>query len=1187
METLKTKCLILIFLLNLIIPRFLSAALSGFITQDTVFTIDNSPYSVDGDLFIADGVTAIIKPGVTFQFKANSDLMQGGDYSDKSELIVYGTLIAEGKPDSLINFKSYFGSNTAGEWGQIKTDLHGKLYIKYATIKYGKNGLNIYNSAPMEIRILNCDFQSIETDAIIITGNNVLKSLVSANTFSSVQRAIYSSTPYSFCSNNSISNSVNGIRLSTNSIIESNKLNSLSGWGCSAGGSSIIINNKIDDISGDGIDEIGSNSYCISNSITNSNSTAIDISGSDNVRIFGNLINGSSNTGINFHTDADNNDISNNIIINKSSAVYFYSKCNENVIRYNTINSNIIGILLDRIPQTYYEYHLNSVSSQNNIISNNQTSGIADNVSSQIISNYDNVWNNGTDYYQVAPGDYSVSINPFFNDPNNGDLTLSNSSPCLNIGENGGQMGAYGGFRQYNHSPEFNFTNLNGGNLLADESIELQWTASDPDTDDVYIYLFWDTDNDTTEMTAIDLNLSNTGSYTWNTSRMLPGSYYIHAVAYDYKLGRTSEYSTAQVVITHDSNNETTPFNLTAYPSNQSVSLSWESPSSGTVEHYVIYQSTMSGFYPTVSDSIGKSNTTTYNVSGLYNGTTYYYRIAARRTDGNLTGFSNSVSVTPQSITIQVGSESSAPGASVSIPVAVTDMTGLGIISYQFEITFDSRFLNLGSITTTDCITGNWPAPSVNIGDSTVTVWHSGATELTGAGNLVNLEFTVNTSAAPGDSTEIRISDVLVNEGNPGYNYFNGWYSVYPAYSVSGTVQYYMGSHFLEGVSVSLSGAQTANTTTNASGEFTLSAVQGGWSYDVSASNAGILEQAISAYDAALILRHIALLDTLESNQLIAADVSGDGSVSSLDASNICQWGVELIDEFPSGKSWYMTPEVISIDPLTQDTSTINFLGIAYGDVSGNYDCNLGKNSGYPFVLDKDRSLIVEEPDEYRIELEKSAETIEGKEYIVYYINLNSTKGILAYTLKFKVLGGDEDYYNFTPSSDFTDHYRMTNYIKGWMIITSAGIYPCEDNGTNIGKIVLDSSAPEPWGDLIMEYAEINEKVVYVASSTGINDTEIILPKQYKLYQNFPNPFNRHTIIRYDLPKAVKVKIGIYDLNGRLIKSVIENQYINSGQYTFDWNGTDNSGNIVPTGIYFYRMDCSDYSGSKKMLFLK
>lgn len=1155
-------------------PVSISAGLSGFITSDTTFTIENSPYSIDGDVFISDGVTVTINPGVTFQFKANSDLLQSGNYSEKSEIIIYGTLIAEGKSDSMISFKSYFGSNVAGEWGQIKTDLQGKLFVQYASFKYSKNGINIYNSAPMEMRVGNCDFQDIEENAIKITSGNITKSYISANTFTSVQRAIYSTRNYTYCAHNSINSSVNGIQVAGYSIISSNKFSTLSGWGCSAGGSSKIADNILQDITGNGISVTGNYCLIIRNNLTDVSGVSIKIGDNDYNKIYGNFVNGNANDGIYFNWGSDANTVKNNIINNKNNGIYFYQYCDQNDIQYNTIYNNTYGIRLN--------YH-NSITTRNNIVTNN-SKGL---YNGTISSDYDNIWNNGTNYYNVSAGEHNITVNPYFTNPDINDFTLQAGSPCLVMGEDGGQMGAYGGFRQYNHSPDFNFLNINGHNLFADQSVDIQWTASDPDDDDVYIYLFWDTDRDTTEMTAIDLNLSNTGSYTWNTSRMLPGSYYIHAIAYDYKLGRISEYSTAQVVITHDSNNETTPFNLTAYPSNQSVSLSWEAPSSGTVEHYVIYQSTMSGFYPTVSDSIGKSNTTTYNVSGLDNGTTYYYRIAARKTDGNLTGFSNSVSVTPQTITIQVGSESSAPGASVSIPVAVTDITGLGIISYQFEITFDSHFLNLGSITTTDCITGDWPAPSVNIGDSTVTVWHSGATELTGAGNLVNLEFTVNTSAAPGDSTEIRISDVLVNEGNPGYNYFNGWYSVYPAFSVSGTVQYYMGSHFLEGVSVSLSGAQTANTTTNASGEFILSTVQGGWSYDVSASNAGILEQAISAYDAALILRHIALLDTLESNQLIAADVSGDGSVSSLDASNICQWGVELIDEFPSGKSWYMTPEVISIDPLTQDTSTIDFLGIAYGDVSGNYDCNLGKNSGYPFVLDKDRSLIVEEPDEYRIELEKSAETIEGKEYIVYCINLNSTKGVLAYTLKFKVLGGDEDYYNFTPSSDFTDHYRMTNYIKGWMIITSAGIYPCEDNGTNIGKIVLDSSAPEPWGDLIMEYAEINEKVVYVASSTGINDTEIIIPKQYKLYQNFPNPFNRHTIIRYDLPKAVKVKIGIYDLNGRLIKSVIENQYINSGQYTFDWNGTDNSGNIVPTGIYFYRMDCSDYSGSKKMLFLK
>ncbi len=134
-------------------------------------------------------------------------------------------------------------------------------------------------------------------------------------------------------------------------------------------------------------------------------------------------------------------------------------------------------------------------------------------------------------------------------------------------------------------------------------------------------------------------------------------------------------------------------------------------------------------------------------------------------------------------------------------------MSGLAVVSYQFTVNFSSAFLVLNSVTTTDCITSDWSNLTVNIESASVVIWHSGSTPLTGAGNLVNLEFTVNSNATPGGSTEISLTDVLINEGTPEFNSFNGEYSVYPALNISGTAQYYMGEHSLEGVTISLTGA--------------------------------------------------------------------------------------------------------------------------------------------------------------------------------------------------------------------------------------------------------------------------------------------------------------------------------------------------------------------------------------------
>jgi hypothetical protein len=1174
-------CTLLIFVL----PKTLPAQLSGFITEDTTFTIANSPYSIDGDLFIGADVTVTIDPGVTFQLKANNDEMSGGDNPALSEIIVYGTLICEGTADSLITFKSYFGSNTAGEWGQIMTDLDGRIFIQFAEIKHSYNGINIYESAPMDLRIENCIFQDIEGTGILITSSNIGQSFTSGNSFTAVGRAIISYRTNNHSSHNVITGGGDGIESPGNSTVISNEISNLSGIACKVSGYSHVINNDIIDIGGKGIYLYGSYFSIIGNNITNVgggyNPSSIYGEGCRYANIYGNYISNSNEYAIYLSDgNTDLNLVFNNIIDATDGIRVYQGDFNE--IMSNTINSsNGNGI-------SFYQSDVSEIF--DNIITGSSSYGISQSAST-ILHDYNNVWNSGPGNYSgLSAGVNSISVNPYYTNPSVGDFTLQAGSPCLVMGENGGQMGAYGGFRETNTTPIFDYVDLDdeSNNFFADQSFDILWTASDIDGDDVSVYLYWDSDTDTTHMTGIGYNLSNTGSHSWNTSRMNPGSYYIYAVAYDYKLGRVSKYSAAQVIIDHESYSEESPANLSAYPQDQSIQLNWDIPQSGNPEHYVVYQSTVSGFYPVVTDSIAETNTPALEIAGLTNGVKYYYRVAARGSNSSLSGFTNEATATPQSVTIQIGSESSAPGAEVSIPISVSDLTGQGVVSYQYTINYDSEFLVLNSITTTNCITSGWTNLSTNISGSTATIWHSGASPLSGSGNLINLEFAVNSNATPGASTEISITDILINEGTPQFNSFNGSYSVFPAFSISGNAQYFMGAHPIEGVTLSLTGATSTTVTSDGLGNYVLPSIQGGWSYEVEATNTGILSQAISAYDAALILRHIAEIETLSSDQLIAADVSGDGSASSADASNIGQWGVGLISEFPRGEAWYFSPEVISLDPLTQDTSTINFTGIAYGDVSGNWENQVSRDPDLMFTLDSNRSTIVDNPNQYVVSLsEPLAMEIDDKEYFVYDIRTNTNEGILAFTLRFDLDGGDQNNVEFFPSENFANNLSISNYNKDHLIITSAGIYPANTPDQNIGKVFLNRSSSRSWGELVLTSAEINETPAVLGSALNLEQSGIINIKEFNLYQNYPNPFNASTLIKYDVPMTTKVSVIIYDLKGEQISALVENSEHRAGAYSVLWEGKNDHGADVPSGLYMYRFSSNNYSKTGKLLLLK
>jgi len=126
---------------------------------------------------------------------------------------------------------------------------------------------------------------------------------------------------------------------------------------------------------------------------------------------------------------------------------------------------------------------------------------------------------------------------------------------------------------------------------------------------------------------------------------------------------------------------------------------------------------------------------------------------------------------------------------------------------------------------------------------------------------------------------------------------------------------------------------------TDNSGTYIFSDLRGQSSYTVTTekSNSGSHDPAITSYDGALILLHVTGLDTISPNQQIAAEVSGDGKISSYDAALVLQYVAQIIDQFPIGADWTFKPLSRNYDPLDSDKPNQNYLGILYGDVSGNW----------------------------------------------------------------------------------------------------------------------------------------------------------------------------------------------------------------------------------------------------------
>jgi hypothetical protein len=93
------------------------------------------------------------------------------------------------------------------------------------------------------------------------------------------------------------------------------------------------------------------------------------------------------------------------------------------------------------------------------------------------------------------------------------------------------------------------------------------------------------------------------------------------------------------------------------------------------------------------------------------------------------------------------------------------------------------------------------------------------------------------------------------------------------------------------------------------------------------------------------------------------------------------------------------------------------------------------------------------------------------------------------------------------------------------------------------------------------------------------------LPREFALGPNAPNPFARSTVIRFDLPVSSRVSLRIFNVQGRLVRT-LSDEMIQAGRHERRWNGRDDRGCSVAAGVYFYRLQAKDFDRTRKMILL-
>ncbi|MCJ7578139.1 MAG: T9SS type A sorting domain-containing protein, partial [candidate division Zixibacteria bacterium] len=120
-------------------------------------------------------------------------------------------------------------------------------------------------------------------------------------------------------------------------------------------------------------------------------------------------------------------------------------------------------------------------------------------------------------------------------------------------------------------------------------------------------------------------------------------------------------------------------------------------------------------------------------------------------------------------------------------------------------------------------------------------------------------------------------------------------------------------------------------------------------------------------------------------------------------------------------------------------------------------------------------------------------------------------------------------------------------------------------------------------------YTEVEYAIMICPKPTAVEEEEeegSITPKDFELYQSYPNPFNNQTIIKYDLLKPCQVTLTIYNILGQKVKTLVEG-YQEAGTKIINWDGKDEKDKDLASGIYFYQLRAGEVTQTKRMVLLK
>jgi hypothetical protein len=403
----------------------------------------------------------------------------------------------------------------------------------------------------------------------------------------------------------------------------------------------------------------------------------------------------------------------------------------------------------------------------------------------------------------------------------------------------------------------------------------------------------------------------------------------------------------------------------------------------------------------------------------------------------------------------------------------------------------------------------------------------------------------------------------------------------------------------VEGVSITLKSDSPLKGMTGATGDFIFQDIPFGKNYVVIPEKNTEVMNGISTLDLVFMAKHITGTQGLDSPyKWVAADIDGNGSVSTLDLIRLRKLILHLDDQLPNNQtSWRFIdanfefsdkqaplnqqyPSKYDILNMNSDMIETDFIAVKVGDVNVSAQANSLMNIE-PRSSANDLSLTVE-----------NQEVTAGEEFSVTFKAASQTD-LLGYQFtldfdpeKMELVDVQEGTLPNTTIDNFglrfLDDGLITtswNYMEGLIL----------DQDTELFTLTFRAYEDVELKETIALTSRLTATEAYNESGEVYNvslnftgqRTEPTLSRGYQLYQNRPNPFGNQTQIGFELPTADEVNLVVYDASGKEIYHY--NEYLNAGYHELTLHRSD----LPATGLMYYKLMTKDFTATKKMIMVK